>query len=246
METQDLLLAALGIALGGFIKGATGAGAPVVGVPILAIVVGVPHAVAVFALLNLFSNIWQAWAYREAVGDRRFVRGFSIAGGIGAAAGTMLLAWLSTNLLLAGLATVVFLYIASRTLRPEWQMSRSQGNNLAVAVGLAGGLMQGAGGISAPVSVTFLNAMRLERDEFIGTISIFFIMMSVTQVPTLIWFGILDWERTGLAVAAAIPLFGAMPLGEAAARHVSKGTFDKVIQFLLFLVALRLVYMATT
>ena len=44
MTAADLILAAFGIALGGFLKGATGAGAPVVGVPILALAFGVPKA----------------------------------------------------------------------------------------------------------------------------------------------------------------------------------------------------------
>ena len=106
--------------------------------------------------------------------------------------------------------------------------------------------MQGAGGISAPISVTFLNAMRLERREFIATISAFFFMMSLLQIPTQIAFGVLNWERAGTAVLAAIPLFGAMPLGERAARHISKEAFDKLILILLSVVALRLAYQALT
>ena len=52
MEFWPFLLAFAGIAAGGFLKGATGAGAPVVGVPVLAIVFGVPMAVAIFSVLN--------------------------------------------------------------------------------------------------------------------------------------------------------------------------------------------------
>jgi uncharacterized protein len=88
--------------------------------------------------------------------------------------------------------------------------------------------------------------MRLERREFIGTISAFFFVMSLFQIPTLVAFDVLDWERAGLAVLATIPLFGAMPLGEWAARRVSKATFDKMILVLLTVVALRLAYQALT
>ena len=54
-EFWPLVIAATGIAFGGFLKGATGAGAPVVGVPILALVFNVPMAVAVFSVINLLS-----------------------------------------------------------------------------------------------------------------------------------------------------------------------------------------------
>ena len=106
--------------------------------------------------------------------------------------------------------------------------------------------MQGAGGISAPISVTFLNAMRMERREFIGTISAFFFAMSLLQIPTLIAFGVLNQEMAWLAVLAAVPLFGAMPVGEWVARRVSKATFDKLVLALLAVVALRLSYQALT
>lgn len=246
MEPSSLLIAATGIALGGMLKGATGAGAPIVGVPVLAVVFGVPAAVAIFAVLNLFSNSWQAWAYSEALGTRRFAMRFAVAGALGAAAGSVLLAALPTDALLACLSAIVFLYIGLRVARPDWQIARPLAQRLAVPVGLVGGLMQGAGGISAPVSVTFLNAIRLDRPEFIATISVFFFTMSILQIPALSALGILTWERTGLAVLAAVPLFAAMPLGNWAARHISRVTFDRVILGLLAVVALQLAYTALT
>ncbi|MEM6636541.1 MAG: sulfite exporter TauE/SafE family protein [Pseudomonadota bacterium] len=244
MTTADLLLATFGIVLGGFLKGATGAGTPVVGVPILAIVFGVPKAVAIFSVLNLFSNVWQAWSYRNALARARFVAVFAIAGALGAAAGSVLLASLPTDVLMGAVATIVFLYVGVRLAHPDWKIERALGEALAGPVGFVAGIMQGAGGISAPVSVTYLNAMRLDRPEFVATISVFFFMMSVLQIPALAALGVLTWERAGLAFLAAIPLFGAMPLGEMAAKKVSKETFDKMIIALLVLVALRLGYTA--
>lgn len=242
MEFQDIALAVTGIALGGFLKGATGAGAPVVGVPVLALVVGVQQSVAIFAVLNLISNIWQAWAFQHAIEQPRLVRRFAISGCIGALLGTFLLASLSTEILMAGLAMIVFLYIGLRLARPGWQISRETGERISAAAGFAGGVMQGAGGLSAPVSVTFLNAMRLERAEFIGTISVFFLMMSVTQVPGLIAVGLLDLKGIGLGLLACIPLFGAMPIGAIAARRVSKEVFDRLILIFLAIVATRLLF----
>ena len=246
MNPTDLAFAALAIALGGFLKGATGAGAPVVGVPVLAILFGVQQAVAVFAVVNLVSNIWQGFAYRAAIPDMRFALRFAALGAAGAFCGTFLLAWLPTDVLMGGLALIVFLYIGLRLARPGWRLAREQGARLVVPVGFSGGLMQGAGGISAPISVTYLNAMRLERSEFVATISIFFLAMSCVQIPAMIGLGLLTWERTWLALAGLVPLFAAMPLGDWAARRVSKETFDRLVLALLAVVALRLVYAALT
>lgn len=242
MDTSDLLLAAAGLAAGGFLKGATGAGAPVVGVPVLALIFGVQKAVAIFAVLNLVSNIWQLWAYRIHLSPLRFSLPFAGAGAVGAVSGSVLLATLPTQALMAGLAGVVYLYIALRLMRPDWQLSRAAAHRLAAPTGLIAGVMQGAGGISAPVSVTFLNAIRPERSEFVATISLFFFAMAALQIPTLVAFDVLTIERVGLACLAAIPMFGAMPLGERASRKVSKQTFDKIILGLLAVIAPKLTY----
>ena len=242
MDYWPYLIAAAGIAAGGFLKGATGAGAPVIGVPIMALVFDVPKAVAIFSVINLLSNIWQSWAYRKDVTDQRFVWWFAAAGGVGAAAGTVLLATLPTEVLMASLAAVVGAYIVLRISRPGWTLSWETARKFGPTVGFAGGMMQGAGGISAPISVTFLNAMRLSRAEFIGTISVFFLAMSVFQVPMLAGFGILTWERTGLAVIALVPLFVGIPIGSWAARYLSREAFDKAILVLLAVIAVKLLW----
>ena len=244
MDFTQLGVAAIGLALGGFLKGATGAGAPIVAVPVMALVFDVPFAVAVFSVVSLISNIWQGWHYRKNLPSMRLAGGMAISGGIGAVLGSMLLAFLSTDILLATLALVVFAYIALRLARPHWSLPRRRAERMAPAVGLVGGIMQGAGGISAPVSITFLNAIRLERGEFIATISIFFLAMSATQIPALAAIGILDGQRTIYGMAATVPLFMAMPLGAMTARRVSRQTFDKLILALLTVIALRLLWTA--
>jgi uncharacterized membrane protein YfcA len=129
-----------------------------------------------------------------------------------------------------------------RLARPHWQLARDTARRIGPTVGFVGGMMQGAGGISAPVSVTFLNAMRLGRAEFIGTISVFFLGMSTFQIPVLIGFGILTWERGALAILALAPMFAGVWLGTWAARHWSKEAFDRAILILLAVIAVKLVW----
>lgn len=245
MEAHLLLLGFAGIALGGFLKGATGAGAPVVGVPVLAIIYDVPMAVAIFSVLNLFSNIWQSWAFQNDATDRRFVWSFALTGAVGAVAGSVLLATLPVPVLMAALALVVFAYIGLRLAKPGWRLPRDTGRKLGPIAGFTGGVMQGAGGLSAPVSVTFLNALALSRAEFIGTISVFFLTMSVFQIPTLAALGILTWDRVGLAVVGLVPMFVGIPLGSLSARYLSKQAFDRAILALLAVIAVKLIWDAS-
>lgn len=242
MTTSDILLALIGLGLGGILKGATGAGSPVVGVPVLTIIFNVPMAVAIFTIPNLLTNLWQGWQFHGHQISRRFTLVYAGAGAVGAGIGSVLLAFLPGEALMGVVAGVVLLYIAFRLLRPGWNLARPVADKLCAPVGLIGGMMQGAGGISAPVSVTFLNAMRLERGQFIATISVFFCAMSLVQIPALVGLGILTPQIAALSAAALIPLLGGMPIGAWLARRISKEAFDKLILALLGVIALKLIY----
>src|SRR3546814_3975021 len=88
MEWTGLVLGALALALGGVLKGATGAGSPLFAVPLLAMLYDVPLAVAIFTLPSLFSNIWQGWRFRAHQVGPALTWVFALAGAAGAAAGS--------------------------------------------------------------------------------------------------------------------------------------------------------------
>ncbi|MEE4345738.1 MAG: TSUP family transporter, partial [Paracoccaceae bacterium] len=94
------------------------------------------------------------------------------------------------------------------------------------------------------VSLSFLNALKLERPQFIVTISVFFFAMALVQIPLLAGLGILTRELFLLSCLALIPLMAAMPLGAWLARRGSANTFDRVILVLLSLLSLRLIWQA--
>lgn len=234
--------AILSLALGGIVKGATGAGAPVVAVPVLALFYGVDFAVTTMMVPNLLSNVWQGWAYRHDRLPGRFSYVFGAAGMAGAGAGTWLLATLSPDLLKLAVACIVVLYIVFRLARPGWRLALRAGVALAGPVGFLGGMMQGAAGMSGPVSITFLNALGLERRVFIGTIALFFVAMSLAQVPTLFALGIMTGERFVISCGALLVTGLFMPVGSFLARHVSKESFDRMLLVLLAVIAAKILY----
>lgn len=239
-----MLFAFIALALGGLLKGATGAGAPVVAVPVIAMLYDVRFAVAMLVVPNLITNLWQGWKYRRHMMPLPFTLRFAAAGMLGAGIGTVMLARLPSDALLALVAVAVFAYIAFRLARPDWTLAFGLARRVVLPVGAVAGVLQGAVGVSAPVSITFLNAMRPDRAAFVGTISVFFFAMSLSQIPLLAHYGILTWERLGWSMLALVPLMGFMPAGAALSRRVSKATFDRLILALLGLIALRLLYQA--
>ena len=241
---QGLIMALVAFALGGVLKGAIGAGTPVVAVPIMALYYGVPFAVAVFALPSLLSNLWQAWKYRAALLPRRFVVPLGLGAAAGAAIGSVMLANLSSATLMGGVAAMTLAYVGSRLARPGWTLPDTAAQRIVWPVATLSGILQGAAGISAPVSITYLNAMRLGRESFIATISLFFGSMSLVQVPLLAYLGVLTSERLTLSAIACVPLFAAMAAGAWMARFIPRDTFDRIVMALLVLIALRLLWQA--
>lgn len=230
----------LSFALGGILKGATGAGAPVVAVPIIALFYDVPTAVTIFVIPNLLSNTWQAWSYRKDQLPPALTYRFAGTGVIGAIAGTYMLAYLPTDMLTTMIAVMVTGYIAFRVVKPEWVLEYATALRIVVPVGGVAGVLQGSLGISAPISLTFLNAMKLERNQFIATVSLFFVAMAFIQLPFLIGLGLMTTERFWISCLALIPMIGCMPVGSFLARYIPRSVFDKVILAMLALIAVKL------
>jgi len=124
--------------------------------------------------------------------------------------------------------------------RPAFRLSEPAARRAVVPAGLAAGVLQGAAGISAPVALSFLNAMRLSRPTFIATISAFFFVMSAVQMVALFVAGLLTPDIFVLSVVALAPLLAFMPVGAWIARRLSPEGFDRVMLAMLTLLALRL------
>jgi len=235
---------AFGFFLGGILKGATGAGAPLISVPLLTLIYDAPTAVALFAIPNLIPNIWQTWHFRKDRMPTGFTARFAGAGLLGTIVGTLFLANLPTDLLSVGVAVAVLLYVGLKLLIPGWRLSYRRAYPLSAVAGGLAGTMQGATGISAPISISFLNAMGLERNRFVPTISTYFVAVSMTQIPLLLIFGIMTKELALLGCAALVPLIAGMPVGNWLARYISSARFNQLTLLILFIIALRLLFAA--
>lgn len=230
------------LAAGGVLKGATGAGIGLVAIPIMAMLVDVRFALVVMLVPNLLTNIWQMWRYRDASLPGRFSLTFALGGAAGVIVGSYLLASLPDRMLLIFVAIGVFLYGGLRILRPDTMLSFALASRLSLPVGITAGVLQGLSGLSSPVSLSFLNFMRLGRRSFISAASVFFAVMAVAQIAGLALTGILTVRGMVLSTLAMLPVLLFLPLGTALGRRISPRNFDLVVLALLNILALKLVY----
>lgn len=245
MFSDPLIIIAILVAfsLGGILKGATGAGAPIITIPVIAAFYDVRIAVIIMVIPNLLTNIGQLYQFRKTILPKFFTLSFAIGGGIGAFLGTILLANLSIKILTLSVAFIVIVYILLKLLVPSWKLTYEKAKKLVFLMGGFGGVLQGTAGLSAPISITFLNSMKLERNQFIPTISVYFGVMSIFQMPTLYYYNFLNLEIVLVSCISTLVLLSFMPIGSWIAKSVSKESFDKITLILLGFIAFRIIYL---
>ena len=229
--------------LGGILKGATGAGAPIITIPVIAAFYDVRIAVIIMVIPNLLTNIGQLYQFRKTILPKFFTLSFALGGGVGAFLGTILLVNLSIKILTLSVAFIVIVYIFLKIMVPSWKLTYKKAKKLVFLMGSFGGILQGTAGLSAPISITFLNSMKLERNQFIPTISVYFGVMSIFQMPTLYYYNFLNLEVILISCISTLVLLLFMPLGSWIAKSVSKESFDKITLILLGFIAFRIIYL---
>ena len=242
-DSITIIAILIAFALGGILKGATGAGAPIITIPVIAAFYDVRVAVIIMVIPNLLTNIGQLYQFRKTILPSFFTVSFALGGGIGAFIGTILLANLSIKILTLSVAFIVLVYIFLKLIVPSWKLIYKKATKLVFIMGAAGGVLQGTAGLSAPISITFLNAMKLERNQFIPTISVYFGVMSIFQMPTLYYYDFLNFEIIIASLISTIVLLCFMPIGSWIAQSVSKENFDKITLILLAFIAVRIIYL---
>ena len=245
MFSDPLIIIAILVAfsLGGILKGATGAGAPIITIPVIAAFYDVRIAVIIMVIPNLLTNIGQLYQFRKTILPKFFTLSFAIGGGIGAFLGTILLVNLSIKILTLSVAFIVIVYILLKLLVPSWKLTYEKAKKLVFLMCSLGGILQGTAGLSAPISITFLNSMKLERNQFIPTISVYFGVMSIFQMPTLYYYNFLNLEIILVSCISTLVLLSFMPIGSWIAKSVSKESFDKITLILLGFIAFRIIYL---
>ncbi|GAA3169244.1 sulfite exporter TauE/SafE family protein [Blastococcus jejuensis] len=233
IEALDLVVIVAAIAVGAFIKGATGGGLPQLAIPVMAVFLGVEHAVVVMAIPGVVANGLLVWSHRAEAPRTRHLPAMLAAGVVGSVAGTMLLHSLDGRVLSGVLALVIVTYIVLSVAKPGFTLPERVTRIGAGPVGLAAGGLQGATGISGPLLTTWLHGFGMPPRAYVFALSSLFFVFSTVQAITLAGVGLYTPTRLLESLLALLPILLALPLGVRAARKLSARTFQRVILVLL-------------
>ncbi len=243
MDSQAVIIMFVALAAGAVVKGATGMGLPLVALPVLTAVFGLQHAVGLMTIPLIVTNVWQVWRFREEAGAPRldFMPRFLLGGVLGIVIGTWALTTLPERILVLALGIILLSYVALRLRNPHWSLSLQLAQRLGPLAAIGSGTLQGATGISAPIRVTFIHSMNLDRAAHVFAVSAMFLTFSVVQLPSLWIAGLARPEWLLQGVLALVPIMLFMPVGQWASSKLSRKAFDRMILVFLGVLGLKMV-----
>lgn len=243
MDIITLAIIFVAVGAGAISKGATGMGMPLIAIPFLAATFGLQHAIAVLLIPILVSNASQLYRFRHARGEAGlgFLQPMLMLCVVGVIAGTWFLTSTPERGLALTLGILLLGYLALRLLNPHFTVGPQAARRWAMPAGLGAGLLHGATGISAPIGVTFIHAMRFGRDAHVYAVSAMFMVLAIFQAPSLWVAGILRPEWLMQGMFALLPTFLFMPVGQWLAGKMSQSAFDRMILIFLGAIGLKMV-----
>ena len=112
-----------------------------------------------------------------------------------------------------------------------------------VTAGLAGalaGFTTLVANAAGPIMTLYLLAMRLTKNEFVGTTAWFFLVVNLFKLPFMLGLGLVGWQSLQLDSILAIFALTGVFLGRLVLRRLEQHIFNQVALVLAFLGGLRL------
>ena len=239
--TAPVLAAVAGaFVLGGLVKGLLGVGLPLVIVPLLALVIPSPKAIALMGIPIVLSNVWQAADSGHVVYALRRFATLLVALAITTAITARLALGLPVATLNAMVAFALLLAVALMAWHPRLDVDARAEPWWGAAVGALSGLMGGVSSLMGPVLITYLVALRLPRETFIGSISVIYLVGVLPLMAAMASLDLLGVPEVVLSTLALVPLFAGMAIGKRLRSRVSEPAFRRLLLAFLTAVAVLL------
>lgn len=214
------------------LRGATGFGAGVVAIPLLALVLPLNVVIPVITTLGIVASFGQSLREFRYV-DWRALRGLALPSAIGLALGLWLFASLDQALLLRAFASFIIAY-GLWSLVPRAPATRVPPRSLAAAVGGTGGLVATLfGGMAGPFYAIYLRALNMDKRRFRASMSS--VLLALGLVRAAGYGGLGFYDRRALAVLVlCAPVMGlAMLAGDRWHARLEQARFERVVALLL-------------
>jgi hypothetical protein len=241
--SDPLVLAYIAAAylLGSTVKGVTGFGALLVAVPLMSLAMDPAVAVELTGGPVLVSNIWQVIDSRHLTWAARRFWPLLVTLVPSAFIGSQFLALTDSRFTSAAIGIMVLLFCLTWVLPVKIEIPPDKERLGAPLAGAISGLVGGATILSGSVVIMYLVALKLTKDQFVGTIALIYLGTSIPIYLTLTWFGRIGTADMAVSAGLIVPAILGMVLGRMIRNRVSQKLFQNLVMVLLTAVGVLLV-----
>lgn len=219
-------------------------GAVVIGIPILASVLGARNSTGLMLLFFISADVFAVKAYYKGVrwDEIKRLLPATVAGvALGALTGNFINDR-QFKYLIAVIVLVSLVLMLVQELKGG-QLKIPQNMFLAAIFGIISGFSSMVGNAAGPIFAVYLLALGLNKKNYLGTSAIFFFIVNLIKLPVqvFIWQSV-DW-RSLLLVLMMLPLvYAGIRFGLWAVRHFNEKAFRYLITAMTFMAAVKLFF----
>lgn len=231
LTAQTIALVVGAFALGGFVKGAIGMGLPVIVLALLALIMPLKEAMAIFLIPAIASNLWQAsnGPYLPALARRLWP--FLLGASAGIAVGVSVLAGTKSDTMVTVLGVMLILYSTYSLAAPRLPAPGRNEGWLSPLAGASGGVIFGMVGVFIVPGLLYLETLRMPRDEFVQGLGLTFVTISAALAVSMTGFSLVNGELAILSGAGLVPVFAGIWAGRRIRHHISEAFYRKLFFF---------------
>ena len=245
------LCVGLGIIIQGVSKSGFGAGAGILSLPLMMLVMPVDRVAATLLPLLVLLDLNAVYHHRRNVVWKKVMEVYlpSIAGIV---LGAIVWWWVGREGVetlggaikrVVGVIAIFFaIYIGVREIWLEWARRHRLGPGAALIMGAAAGFTSTIAHAAGPIVSLYLFSQHLGKTLFVGTVAWTFLLINVTKVPFYIGAGLIDPQvlRFDLLLLPLIPV--GSYLGHWMHHRVNETWFNRIIMVLAFIAGVQLVF----
>jgi uncharacterized membrane protein YfcA len=238
-----ILACAVALLLSGLVKGILSLGLPLVGMPLLTLVVDVPAAVGILMIPLILSNLIQAV---EGSGTLTLLKRFwplilCLVGGT--FIGTALFAALDRHVLLLTVGALAIVLSTFSIMQPHVTIPSRMETWLGPPIGLVSGVIGGMSTLFGPLLAVYVVGLKLPRDDFVKAISLLYLIAAICLTLGGTAQGTAGARELTWSAVAMIPVYGGMLIGQRVRRYINPEQFRILVLGVVWLTGANLIRM---
>lgn len=240
-EPLTIMLVVAAFLIGGFVKGAIGLGLPVVVLAMLALVMPLREAMAVFLIPGVVSNLWQATngPHLSVLLGRMW--SFLAAAAIAIVIGVSVMAGTKSEIMALVLGVLLCIYSVWALFAPRPPEPGRHEGWMSPAAGAVGGIFFGMSGLFIIPGLIYLESLRMPRDQFVQALGLTFVTISATLALSMTGFRLVTWELAGLSLIGLIPVGIGLWTGRRIRHRISEERYRRYFFVALFVTGIYMI-----